>query len=68
MVSALSGNGRFAATHQMIIADEILEDYDSYDDLYVLEPVPEPESLEKKKEKPKIQRKMTNYFRFNSKK
>ena len=53
---------------QMNIGDEILEDYDSDDDIYVLEPVPESENLERTKEKPKVQRKMTNYFRVNSKK
>ena len=51
---------------QMNIGDEILKDYDSDDDIYVLEPVPEPENSEPKSKKPKVQQKMTKYFSVNS--
>ena len=51
---------------EMDIDDEILQDYDSDDDIFVLEPVPQLENSEQWKEKPKAQQTMTKYFSVNS--
>ena len=51
---------------EMNIGDEILKNYDSDDDIYVLEPVPEPANSEPKSKKSKVQQKMTKYFSVNS--
>jgi hypothetical protein len=49
---------------QINIGDEILQDYGSDDDIFVLGS----ENIEETKEKPKVQQKMTKYFSVNSEK